>query len=327
IETGSLMSIRENTADILIPSEEQEVKMWPMDFEEFTWALGEDMLFDTLRAMLREKHPLGQALHRKIMTLFRLYLITGGMPQAVAKYIDSTDLKQVDQVKRNILALYRNDIIKHGDRNSLKIQQIFDQIPTELSSPNKRFMLTDISSDARMREYEDALLWLMEARLVNLCYNTMEPTVGLAARLDSTMFKCYHADTGLLISQTFAEEVLSRDEIYKKLLFYKLEFNNGMVLENVVAQLLTAAGHDLYYYAEPTDRIEIDFLLTKGQLTSRHNITPIEVKSGKEYMTKSLTRYSEKYARQIGTQYIFHDGDISVDGDVMKLPVYMAGLI
>ena len=329
IETGSLMSIRENVQDILIPSEEHEIEMRPMDFEEFLWALGEEHTYENIRYFYEQKKPLGQAVHRKMMTLFRQYLIVGGMPQAVQTFVDTRDFKKADIEKRHILDLYGEDIDKHGGKNATKIRQIYNLIPNQLSNANKRFMFSAISDTARHREYEEALLWLKDARLVNLCFNTTEPTVGLITRMDISAFKCYQSDVGLLLSQTFSAKDLSREEIYKKLLFDKLEFNNGLIVEDVVAQMLVAAGHGLYYYAESEDRMEIDFLLTKSHLTSRKNIIPIEVKSGKKYLTNSLTKYRTKFSQQIEKSYILYDGDLKVDtaNNITYLPLYMAGLL
>lgn len=327
IETGSLMSIQKNVKDILIPSEEHKIELRPMDFEEFLWAIGEQKAYENIAYLYEKKTPLGQAVHRKMMTLFRQYLIVGGMPQAVQTFADTRDFKQVDIEKRHILDLYRADIEKHGGRDAQKIRQVYDLIPTQLSHANKRFMFSAISDTARYREYENALLWLRDARIVNLCFNTTEPTVGLMARMDVSAFKCYQSDTGLLLSQTFSAKDLSREEIYKKLLFDKLEFNNGLIVENVIAQMLVAAHHDLYYYAESENRIEIDFLLTKTHLTSRKNIIPIEVKSGKKYLTNSLDKYRNEFSQQIEKSYVLHDGDIEVKDRIIYLPLYMAGLL
>ena len=326
IETGSLMSIRKNVEDILIPSEEREIQLHPMDFEEFLWALGEDNAYSNLQYLLDEKTSLGP-LHRKMMTLFRQYLIVGGMPQAVKAFVDSRNFKLADIEKRQILNLYANDIDKHGGKEAPRVRKIYDLIPAQLSEANKRFMFSAISDTARYREYENALLWLNEARMVNLCYNTTEPSVGLISRMDISAFKCYQCDTGLLVSQTFSTKDLMHDEIYKKMLFNKLNFNNGMIMENVVAQMLVAAGHELYYYAKSEDRIEVDFLLTKGKLTSHKNIVPIEVKSGKGYSTASLDKYRNKFRQQVGMSYILHDGDLRVEDEITWLPLYMAGLL
>ena len=329
IETGSLMSIKKNTKDIVIPSEEREIVMTPMDFEEFLWAIGEEKTYEIIRHSYEKKKPLGQAAHRRLMTLFRQYIIVGGMPQAVAEYANTRNLKRVDSIKRDILKLYRDDIYRHGGREALRVEQIYNEIPAQLSQANKRFMFSALSPVARYREYEEALLWLSESMIVNLCFNTTEPTVGLSARKDVAAFKCYQADTGLLISQTFSEKEMAKDEIYKKLLFNKLEFNNGMIMENIVSQMFTNAGHRLYYYAESEDRMEIDFLTVKDQVTSRHNISPIEVKSGKNYLASSLDKFRDKFSQQIGVSYILHDGDVKIedDGKLVYLPVYMAGLL
>lgn len=327
IETGSLMSIRKNVENILIPSEEHELTMHPMDFEEFLWALGEADTYQNLQHFLEDKTSLGQALHRKMMTLFRQYLIVGGMPQAVEVFVQSRNFKLADTEKRHILHLYSNDIDKHGGKEATRIKKIYDLIPAQLSEANKRFMFSEISDTARYREYENALLWLADAKIVNLCFNTTEPTVGLASRMDISAFKCYQCDTGLLLSQTFSEKDLAREEIYKKLLFNKLDFNNGMIMENVVAQTLVAAGHDLYYYSESEDRMEVDFLLTKNKLTSRKNIVAIEVKSGKNFSTTSLDKYRRKFSGKVGESYVLYDGDLMEKDDTTYLPLYMAGLL
>lgn len=249
------------------------------------------------------------------------------MPQAVKEYAETRNFKLVDLEKRDILNLYKEDIEKHGGKDAQRVRQIYDLIPAQLSEANKRFIFSAIADNARYREYENALIWLKEAKIVNLCFNTTEPTVGLMSRMDISAFKCYQCDTGLLISQTFSEKDLARDEIYKKVLFDKLEFNNGLVMENVVAQMLVAAQHDLYYYAETEDRMEVDFLITKKSLTSRKNIIPIEVKSGKSFSITSLLKYRTKFAQQVEECYVLYDGDISEKDGITYLPVYMAGLL
>ena len=327
IETGSLMSIRKNVENILVPSEEHEITMHPMDFEEFLWVIGEEETYQNLHYFLDKKVPLGQALHRKMMTLFRQYLIVGGMPQAVKVFAESRNFKLVDVEKRHILNLYNDDIDKHGGKEALRIKRIYNLIPAQLSETNKRFMFSAISDNARHREYENALLWLADAKIVNLCFNTTEPTVGLVSRMDISAFKCYQCDTGLLISQTFSEKDLAREEIYKKILFDKLDFNNGMIMENAVAQMLMAAGHDLYYYSETEDRMEVDFLLTKGKLTSRKNIVAVEVRSGKRFSLTSLKKYRKKFANRVEQACVLYDGDLMEEDGVLYLPVYMAGMM
>lgn len=332
IETGSLMSIKKNVKDILIPSEEQHIEMHPMDFEEFLWALGNDGLMSLIRKSYEAKKPLGQAMHRKAMDYFRQYMIVGGMPQAVKEYVDTKDFNKVDQVKRNILDLYRQDIGKHAEGYSLKVERIFDEIPAQLQKHEKKFRLSSITKGARFREYEDALFWLKDAMIMNPCYNTTEPSIGLKLNTDFMTLKCYMADTGLLISHSFDENGIVTEEIYKKILFDKLEFNEGMIMENIVAQMLTASGHKLYFYSNPSkndvsSRMEIDFLIAKSKISSRHNISPIEVKSGKNYTLTSLNKFTNKYKEQLYIPYVLHTGDLKEDTGILYLPIYMTPLL
>ena len=331
IETGSLMSIKKNTKDIVIPSEERHIKMYPMDFEEFLWAIGNETLMDLIRKNYLEQKPMGQALHRKAMDLFRQYLIVGGMPQAVKEYVATKDFNIVDAVKRDILTLYRNDITKHAAGYEIKVRSIFDEIPSQLNKHEKKFKISSVKKNARFREYEDALFWLDDAMIVNNCYNSTEPNVGLKMNMDRTTLKCYMADTGLLISHAFDENGIVTEELYKKLLFDKLEVNKGMIIENVVAQMLVSAGHKLYFYSnsskESESRMEIDFLLSKDKVTSRHNVSPIEVKSGKNYTLNSLGKFIKKYAEQTATPYVIHTADYKQADGIIYLPIYMTELL
>ena len=286
LETGSLMSIKKNVKDILIPSEEEHLKMYPLDFEEFLWALDNETLMPLIQTCYEKKQPMGQALHRKAMDYFRQYMIVGGMPQAVARYVETRDFDSIDRVKRAILELYRADIVKHAAGYEIKVEQIFDNIPAQLQKHDKKFKLSSLKKEARFRDYDDALFWLSDAMIANICYNSTAPSIGLKLNMDRLTLKCYMADTGLLISHAFDENGIVSEEIYKKLLFDKLECNKGMIVENLVAQMLTAAGHKLYFYSNPSrdevsERMEIDFLIAKSKISSRHNISPIEVKSGK----------------------------------------------
>lgn len=332
LETGSLMSIKRNVKDIVIPSEERHIKMYPMDFEEFLWAVGNDTLMDIVRKHFEGGKPMGQALHRKAMDYFRQYLIVGGMPQAVQEYVDSRDFDRVDQVKRDILTLYRADISKHAQGYEMKVESIFDEIPAQLQKHEKKFRLSSLKKEARFREYEDALFWLEDAMIINTCYGASEPNVGLKLNMERTTLKCYMADTGLLISHAFDENGLVTEEIYKKLLFDKLEVNKGMIIENIVAQMLTASGHKLYFYSNPsrTDRearMEIDFLIAKSKISNRHNISPIEVKSGKNYTLSSLNKFRAKYAEQTYVPYVIHPSDWKEEEGVSYLPLYMTPLL
>ena len=328
IETGSIVSIKKNVKDIVIPSEERRMKMYPMDFEEFLWAVGNDTLIPMINKHFTEMKPLGQVMHRKTMDLFRQYLIIGGMPQAVAEYANSRDFNKVDQVKRDILALYREDISKYANGYELKTASIFDELPAQLSKHEKKFNLSSIKKEARFRNYEDALFWLDDARIINTCYNSTEPSVGLKLNMDRLTLKCYLSDTGLLISHAFDEKGIVTEEIYKKLLFDKLEVNKGMLIENIVAQMLVASGHKLYFYScssrnDSSSRMEIDFLIAKSKISSRHNIAPIEVKSSKNYTLSSIRKFRNKYSSQLHTPFVLHTSDLRIDDGIVYLPVYM----
>lgn len=328
IETGSLISIKENVRDILIPSEEDQMKLYPMDFEEFLWASGNETMISLIQNCFERKKPLGQALHRKAMDLFRQYMIIGGMPQAVDIYVSSRDFDQVDQVKRRILNLYRDDIRKHARGYEMKVEAIYDELPSQLKNQNRHFKLSSVKEGARFDEYKDALFWLSDAMLVNNCYNSTEPNIGLNLNRDRTLLKCYMGDTGLLISHAFDESGIVNEGIYKKLLLDKLEVNMGMVIENVVAQMLTASGHKLYFYTnssrtDASSRMEIDFLIAKSKISNRHNISPIEVKSSKNYTLSSLRKFMEKYHEQLHIPYVLHTSDLKEENGILYLPLYM----
>lgn len=332
IETGSLMSIKKNVQDIVIPSEEHHIKMYPLDFEEFLWALSNETLMDFIRICFKEKKPMGQALHRKAMDYFRQYMIVGGMPQAVKAYVDTHDFDRVDRVKRDIIELYRADIVKHARGYEMKVEQIFDDIPSQLQKHDKKFRLSSLKKEARFRDYEDALFWLQDAMIVNVCYNSTAPNIGLRLNRDRMTLKCYMADTGLLISHAFDENGIVSEEIYKKLLFDKLEVNKGMIVENIVAQMLTAGGHKLYFYArasrdDASSRMEIDFLIAKSKISSRHNISAIEVKSGKNYTLSSMKKFITKYREQLNIPYVLHTSDLMEKEGIFYLPLYMTPLL
>ena len=332
IETGSLISIKKNVKDIVIPSEEETLEMFPMDFEEFLWAMGNETLMPYIEDRYAKRLPLGQALHRKAMDLFRLYMVVGGMPQSVLRYVETQDFRKVEAVKRQILTLYRNDIHKYADNAETKVTAIFDEIPGQLQKHEKKFRLSAISSSARMRDYDDAFFWLNDARIVNCCYNTTEPSLGLRLNESRTTLKCYMADTGLLISHAFNEKGSVPMEIYQKLILGKLETNEGMLVENIVAQMLASSGHKLFFYSKSSnesaeERMEIDFLIRKSKVTNRHNISPIEVKSGDRYSLSSLEKCIRKYGPYLSTAFVVHDGDLKVEHDIVYLPLYMASLL
>lgn len=214
----------------------------------------------------------------------------------------------------------------------MKVEQIFDDIPAQLQKHDKKFKLSSLKKEARFRDYEDAIFWLSDAMIVNVCYNSTAPNIGLKLNMDRVTMKCYMADTGLLISHAFDENGIVSEEIYKKLLFDKLEVNKGMIMENIVAQMLVASGHKLYFYNNPSRddaslRMEIDFLIAKSKITSKHNISPIEVKSGGKYTLTSLKKCREKYTEQLDALYVLHKNDLKVEEGIVYLPLYMTPLL
>ncbi len=331
IETGSLVSIKKNVRDIVIPSEEEAMPMFPMDFEEFLWAMGNDMLMPYIRQCFEKRQPVG-ALHRKAVEYFRTYMIVGGMPQAVQTFVDFKDFDKVDQVKRGILQVYVNDISKYAAGLEHKVKNIFEQIPAQLQKHEKKFRLSALEAGAAYRDYDDAFFWLADAGVVNICYNCTAPNVGLRLNMERNTLKCYMGDTGLLISHAFDENGKVPVELYQKLLLNKLELNQGMIVENVVAQMLAASQHKLYFYSnsdreDTSERMEIDFLTAKSKLTSRHNITPIEVKSSQRYTLSSLRKCMEKFGEYLTTPIVLHGADLKEENGMLFLPLYMAPLI
>lgn len=332
IETGSLVSIRQNVQGILIPSEEERLEMQPMDFEEFLWACGNETLMPMIKACFERQQSMGQSMHRKAMDYFRQYLIVGGMPQAVQKYVDTHDFEEVDRIKRQILSLYRNSIAQYAGSYISKVTGIFDAIPGQLQKHDKKFKFSDIKKEARFRDYDSAIFWLSDAQIVNLCYKTTEPNIGLSLNRDSLSIKCYMADTGLFISHAFDDRGIVSEEVYSKILKDKLEMNGGMIIENIVAQMLRASGHKLFFFSSQSrtdkeSRMEIDFLITKAKVTSRHNISPIEVKSTQRYTTNSLNKCIRKYAQYLNIPYVIHTADFKIENGITYLPLYMTPLL
>lgn len=331
IETGSLVSIEENTKNILIPSEERHVKMYPMDFEEFLWADGQDSLMPMIRDAFDTRTSL-KNLHRLAMDEFKAFLLVGGMPQAVKKYVATRDFESVDCAKRDILELYRADIVKHAGAQASKVLAFWDAIPAQLSNHEKTYKISDLSPEARVRDYADPIFWLKDSRTCNFCYNATEPNLGLALSADHTTFKCYMADTGLLVSHAFDENELASAEIHERIMTGDLSVNKGMLMENVVAQMLVSSGRKLYFYAraDATDRanrLEIDFVIAKTRLAKKNNVTPIEIKSGKRARYASLRKFSGKFADYLDEPLLFHMKDVKEDEGVVHLPIYMAACI
>lgn len=332
IETGSLISINENVKEIHIPSEERHIKMFPMDYEEFLWALGEDMLMEYIKECYVKKQALQPSLHRRAMDCFRQYLIVGGMPQAVEKYVDSRSFDKTEAVKKDILELYRADIRKYAKGLKAKALNIFDSVPSQLQRHEKKFRFSEVKKGARFRELESSILWLKDSMMVSVCNAITEPSVGLRLRQEETKLKIYMGDTGLLISQAFDERTIESEELYRKLILGKLEINKGMLIENIVAQMLVAAGHSLYFFSSYSkqnseDTMEIDFLLRKPSVTSRHNILPIEVKSSKNYRFSSLEKFRKKFGQYLGDSIIIHDGIYKSEDSIIFLPLYMTPLL
>lgn len=331
IETGSLMSINANVKDINIPSEEHRINMYPMDLEEFLWALGEEMLMDYVRDCFVKRQPLGQSLHRRMMDYLRLYMIVGGMPQAVEEWVQTKDFDEVDRIKRNILSLYRGDISKYARGQEARVTKIFDTLPSQLQKHEKKFKLSALGKGTRGRNVETAFFWLEESRVVNTCYAASEPTVGLEMKVTDAARKLYMADTGLLISHAFTEATIKAEELYRKLMHDKLEVNKGMLVENLVAQMLRAAGHRLYFFSSYSktnaeEKMEVDFLVPKPVIGSRHNIHPVEVKSTPRYALKSICRFKKKYENALAEPIVLHTGDVKVEEGLVYLPLYMGGL-
>lgn len=338
LETGSLLGMKmstqkklkktENKEDYLVPSEEESMVMHPMDFEEFLWALGEESLMDFVRMKFAAQESVGQSMHRKLMDYFRLYLIIGGMPQAILEFLDTKSFEDVDRVKRQILNLYYNCIDNYAGVHTAKVRAIYEAIPGQLQLHEHKFQLSDLNKDARFRDYDSSFFWLRDAKMVNLAFNTTEPSIGLGLKQKDNSLKCYMNDTGLMISHAFDERGIVSEQLYQKILKDKLEVNAGMLMENIVGQMLTAIGCKLFFYSNPSrenkdDRMEIDFLISKKAITSRHNISPIEVKSSTRFTTISLEKCIKKYSTHLAQVYIVHTGDLKKDGDYLYIPLYM----
>lgn len=328
IETGSLISIKENVKDIVIPSEERHVKMYPMDFEEFCWALNEKPLIPYIRTCFEKRVPLERSLHDKAMLLFKQYLLVGGMPKAVAEFLNrQKNFGAADAEKRDILALYRGDIMKIQAQYRAKVLAIFDQIPGLLSRHEKRVVFNRIAEGSIAEQYEETFFWLSDSMVCNECRRTNDPNVGLSLNESDTYIKCYLGDTGLLVSHAFDENELLEDEVYKQILAGKLGLNEGMLYENMIAQMLTSNGHRLFFYTHYNEEkrrndIEIDFIISNNSKI-KYKMYPIEVKSGTNYSVESLLKFREKFKSRIGECYIIHPRNLTVKEDILCIPPYM----
>ena len=320
IETGSLISVHKSSKEILIPSEETRLDMFPMDYEEFRWALGDTATVPLMRQAFEACTPLGDAAHRKMMRNFRLYMLIGGMPQAVAEYLYSNNLAAVDNVKRDILSLYDEDMMKID--SSGKASALFKDIPGQLSRNISRYAISSAVPDGKPERASSIIKALEDSMTVNIAYHANDPNIGLALAKDSGKFKMYVGDTGLFIALAFMDKDFTENEIYNRLLNDKLKANLGYVYENMVAQMLRAAGKQLYYHTIPFDDgkkyYEIDFLYTDG-----HKVCPIEVKSSGYRTHKSLDVFCDKYSERIAKRYVVYTKDLHRNGDVVYVPVYM----
>ena len=320
IETGSLLSIKKNTKDILIPSEEHKISMYPMDFEEFLWAIGDEVSIETIKILLEKKRPAGNAIHRNLMRIFRLYMLIGGMPQAVETYLEKNNLQEVDEIKREIVDLYEEDFTKI-DASGLT-GDIYDAIPANLSSNASRYILSNAREGTRSERVHDLLPDILSSYTVNIAYHANNPAVGLALEKDVGRYKLFTSDVGLFVTLAFRDKNYVENIIYNKLLSDKLEANLGYVYENAVAQMLVTKGNNLFYYTMGNNSsnhlYEIDFLISTG-----NKICPIEVKSGNYRCHKSLDQFCDKFRSRIGNKYLVHTKDYKWENGINYIPVYM----
>ena len=320
IETGSLISIRKNVKDILIPSEERKISMYPMDYEEFLWAVGDNTTYSLIRKCFEDGRPLGDQINRKLMRDFRLYMLVGGMPQVVKEYLSSNNFKMVDAVKRDILHLYEDDFAKIDPTG--RIAMLFDAIPAQLNNNASRYQVSSILENLRAGDILELIAQMRDSKTVLVSYHANNPGAGMSAAKGLTRFKLFLCDTGLFTTLMFKDRDFTENIIYEKLLSDKLPANLGYLYENVVAQMLTAEGNELFYHTflnESTKHnYEIDFLLAR-----KNKICPIEVKSSGYKSHASLDAFYRKFSSQILMRYLIYTKDIRKDQDVYCIPVYM----
>lgn len=325
IETGSLISIKRHVEHIVIPSEERRVRLYPLDYEEFRWALGDTATIPLLKIAYSDRKQLGDVVNRKLMRDFRLYMLVGGMPQAVSRFIESNDMVAVDRVKRDIIQLYEDDFRKIDP--SGRISMLFDAIPGELGKNTSRYQVSGVIGRGTSDEVVARFMAELEASMtVNMAYHANDPGAGMSLNKDIARYKMYLADTGLFVTMAFKDKDFTENIIYRKLLSDKLDANLGHVYENIVAQMLKAAGHELYYYTFPTEsgkhNYEIDFLIS-----DKDKISPIEVKSSGYKTHTSLDVFCRKFSKRIRNKYLIYTKDLYKDRDVLYLPAYMTMLL
>ena len=326
IETGSLASIKKKSKKILIPSEEYHLNVYPLDFEEFLLAMDDNITFDLIKEHFEKKQPFGRV-YKKIMYAFREYMLVGGMPQAVYEYYKKKDFGDVDFVKQGIINLYESDMDTQEDENPTYVKNMFWHIPSELSKHDKKYNLVHIDPNARLREYKGPINWLDEAMIINISENVNDPCAAFNLSTIDPAFKCYLMDTGLLVSLSYKNKDYLENELYRSILFDKLHVNEGMIVENVVAQQLKTNGDNIYYYKKvdkETKRtvLDIDFLIRRD-----NRIIPVEVKSSSAESISSLKKFKEMFNAKVCLQYVLYDGDIKRDGEIIYLPYFMASII
>lgn len=324
IETGSLVSIKKNIKDIRIPSEETRINLYPLDYEEFRWVMGDETSVELLRDALRQKKPMGDAVTRKIMHDFRLYMIVGGMPQAINTYLDTNNLSSVDMVKREIIELYAEDFRKIDP--SGKATRLFYAIPGQLNKNASRYQVSGVIKNAKNSRIEEILQDMKDSKVILFANHADDPNVGMSLHEDNNRYKMFLNDTGLFITLAFWDKDVTDNVIYQKLLSDKLSADLGYIYENIVAQMLKASGNELYYHTWPTENgkhnYEIDFLITRNS-----KLCPIEVKSSGYKTHASLDAFQRKYSDRIYQRYLIYTKDLRKDEDIIMLPAFMVGLI
>lgn len=320
VETGSLISIKRNVKDILIPSEERKISMYPMDHEEFLWAVGDTTTIPLLKKVFDSGKPVGAQIHRKLMRDFRLYMLVGGMPQAVNEYIETNNFRKVDQIKRDILNLYEDDFKKIDPTG--KLSSLFDAIPAQLNKNASRYQVSSVLNGERAENILESIAELKDSKTVLVSYHANDPNAGMSNNKDLGKFKLFLSDTGLFTTLMFKDRDFTENIIYEKLLNDKLSANLGYLYENAVAQILTANGDALFYHTfmnESTRRnYEIDFILAR-----KNKVCPIEVKSSGYKTHASLDAFSRKFSDRILDKYLIYTKDFAKDEDIFCLPIYL----
>lgn len=320
IETGSLLSIKRNVKDILIPSEETRIEMTPMDYEEFRWALGDKATIPMLRSAFDNKISLGDDVNRRLLRDFRLYMLVGGMPQAVNEYLDTNNLSKMDRVKRSILELYQDDFRKIDPTGRASL--LFSAIPSELTKNASRYQVSSVLPNTKPDRILGIVGDMKDSLTVNIAYHANDPSAGLSMHEDISRYKMFIMDTGLFVTLAFMDRDFTENIIYEKLLSDKLDADLGYLYENMVAQMLYSNGNRLFYYTFPkeksTHNYEIDFLLARG-----NKVCPIEVKSSGYKTHASMDAFSGKFSGKIGQKYLIYTKDLRKDGDILCLPIYM----